>query len=113
MTLPLRKKIKRRRFSARDYADILKRQQFLCACGCGLPLMDPRDVHYDHELPLWAGGKDDPSNLRALLRKHHIEKTRGEAADLAKVRRIAAKNGHRGRNLSAADRELQKLLERQ
>lgn len=115
MTYPLQKRpkeqVRRKRFSASVYAGIIVRQDGKCAC-CGEPLGDdPRDIEFDHELELWRGGKDAPENLRALKKKHHMQKTRGEAAELAKTRRIESKGGHRRRNLSAADKELLKKLE--
>lgn len=102
----------RKKFHARDYAAIIERQHGLCACGCNEELSTwPGDIHYDHELPLWCGGTDTLDNLRALIRKHHLAKTRGEAKALAKTRRIVAKNGHRTRDLNSTERELAKILE--
>ena len=50
----------RRQFHPRVMAEIVKRQDGICACGCGAPLgTDPRDIQYDHEIPLhleWRGG---------------------------------------------------------
>lgn len=101
----------RRKFSPKTYAEIIARQQGICGCGCGEPLgTDPRAWHWEHTIPLWCGGKDEPSNITAMLVKHHAPKTRREAAELAKVRRIEALNGHRVRNLSRDEKELEKLL---
>lgn len=105
-------KLPRKKFHARDYAAIIERQHGKCGCGCGEELgTDPRDIQYDHELPLWCGGEDVTSNLRALKRKHHLDKTRGEAAVRAKVDRIAKSLGHRRRNPNQTERDLQKILE--
>jgi len=102
---------KRKKFPASVYAGIIGKQNGLCACGCSEPLgTDPRGIHFDHDKPLWLGGEDTPENLRALKAKHHLAKTKGEAPTLAKLRRLIAKDGHRGRNLSRADSELARLL---
>lgn len=106
----LNRKVVRRRFAPRVYAEILERQKLICACGCGEALTDPADVHYDHELPLWCGGEDAPANLRALKRKHHLAKTRSEAAALAKTRRIVANGSHRKRNPNATEKEIGRIL---
>jgi 5-methylcytosine-specific restriction endonuclease McrA len=34
----------------------------------------------DHVVPLWEGGKDDPSNFQSLCRPHHKAKSAEEAA---------------------------------
>lgn len=102
----------RRKFGPRVLAAIIERQHGICACGCGEPLGDdPRAFEFDHEIELAIGGADTEDNLRAVLKRHHLAKTKERAAVIAKTRRIIAKNGHRGRNLSAANRELQKMLE--
>lgn len=102
----------RRRFHARDYASIVERQQGLCAC-CGEPLgTDPRDIEFDHWTEVAIGGTDTLDNLRALRKKHHLDRTRSRAAVLAKTGRIEAKGGHRRRNLNRTERELQRMLEK-
>ena len=109
---PKARKIRRKRFPAWVYAAIVAKQHGLCACGCEEPLgADPRDIEFDHEHELAIGGADTPDNIRALKKRHHLDKTRANAAKIAKARRIEANGGHRRRNLSAADRELANLLE--
>lgn len=99
--------MRRRRFHPRTYADIIARQDGLCACGCDEPLgTDPRDIEYDHAVPLWNGGEDTPENLRALKKKHHFDKTRRETRARAKMKRIAGRDGLRRRKLSRHDRML-------
>jgi hypothetical protein len=103
-------KVRRRKFSARDYASVITRQHGLCAC-CNEPLgSDPRNIEYDHWVELAIGGQDNLENLRALKKKHHLEKTRSNAAMIAKVRRLEANGGHRRRNHNETERQLAKLL---
>ena len=104
--------MKRRRFHPRVYAEIVKRQDGICACGCGEALgADPRDIQFDHELALHLGGEDAPENLRALKRKHHLVKTIREAKGRAKFRRIAERSGLAKRRMSQQDKALAKMLE--
>jgi 5-methylcytosine-specific restriction protein A len=100
----------RKRFSPIVYARIVLRQFGLCACGCGEKL-NPGQIEYDHEIPLWLGGPDTEANLRALIKKHHLKKTQGEATIRAKNDRVKAK--HEGTHLSKRDREIQRILEKQ
>ena len=103
---------RRRRFHPRVYAEIISRQEGICACGCGESLgSDPRDIEFDHAIELWAGGEDTPDNLRALLKRHHLVKTIREAKDRAKFRRIAERGGMSKRRMNRQDRELAKMLE--
>ena len=99
----------RKRFSPLVYAGIWLRQNGRCACECGEKLQDGL-VEYDHEKPLWLGGDDTPDNLRALIKKHHLQKTQGEATIRAKNDRMRAK--HFGPRLNARDREIQRIRER-
>ena len=100
---------KRRRFSAAALAKVWDRQGHLCACGCGEPLVVGH-VDYDHEIPLWADGPDTLENLRALIRKHHLPKTKREATQRAKEARVRSK--HDGTWLNAKDRELERIMQR-
>lgn len=100
---------KRRRFSPAALAIVWARQKGLCACGCKEALIVGQ-VDYDHQRPLSMGGDDTLENLRALIRKHHLAKTRAEATVRAKMDRAGAK--HRGEWLKADDRELQRIRER-
>lgn len=115
LTIPKKRaKIRRRKFLPREYAAVIERQGGLCACGCKEPLgADPRDIDYDHILPLSIGGRDAPDNLQALKRKHHRAKSNRETTERAKADRIAATDGHRRRNLSVAERELAALIEKE
>lgn len=103
-------KPRRRQFSPATYARIVLRQGGRCACGCKEKLQ-PGQIDYDHDKPLWLGGADTEENLRALIRKHHLKKTQGEATIRAKNDRIRAK--HEGKRLNARDREIQRIIERQ
>lgn len=44
-----------------------------CA-SCAKPL-PPREIEWDHRIPLWAGGLDTFSNLQALCEACHARKT--------------------------------------
>lgn len=104
--------MRRRKFHPRVYAEIVKRQDGKCACGCDEPLgTDPRDIQYDHEIELWAGGEDSPDNLRALKRKHHLAKTIRETKNRAKFNRIAERDGMQKGRMNRQDRMLAKYLE--
>ncbi len=103
--------MRRRRFHPRIYADIIKRQDGICACGCDEPLgTDPRDINFDHELALHLGGTDTPDNLRALRKKHHLVKTIRESKDRAKFRRIVERGGMSKGRMSRHDREIARHL---
>ena len=105
------KRVRRRRFHPRVYAEIVERQAGMCACGCEEPLgTDPRDIQYDHKIPLWAGGEDTPENLRATIKKHHLVKTIRETKDRAKFVRIAERAGLSKRKMNRQDRMLAKML---
>lgn len=99
--------MRRRRYHPRVYAEIVKRQDGICACGCGAPLgTDPRAIEYDHIVALADGGQDHPSNLQALTRLCHRAKSNREASARAKASRLA-----RGPRMSRHDKMLAKLLE--
>lgn len=102
-------RLKRKRFSPAQYESVLARQDYICACGCGEPIV-VGDHHFDHEIPLWLDGPDTLENLRALKRKHHLVKTAAEAGIRAKCDRQRAK--HFGPQLNARDREIQRIRER-
>ena len=100
------------RFHPRIYAEIVRRQDGICACGCGEALgTDPREIEYDHEIPLSLDGEDTPENLRALKRRHHLVKTIGETKARAKVARIQSREGLMKRRLNRHDRALAAILE--
>jgi len=104
--------IRRKRFAPNVYAGIVARQNGKCACGCGEPLGDPRDIEFDHALDLQWGGQDTPENLRALLKRHHLEKTVRGHKDRAKVERIRQQDGLRKRKMNARDKAMAKMMER-
>ncbi len=100
----------RRKFSPKVYAEIIERQRMICACGCGEELTVGL-IDYDHEIALELGGKDEPSNLRALIRRHHKAKTKADMVKIAKVRRIDKKD-RLMRARTAMDRAVAKILEK-
>ena len=113
METPHRKRIKRRKFPPNVHARIVIEQDGICACGCQETLGDdPRAYEFDHILPLADGGKDEPENLQALLRRHHTLKSSNEAKSRAKVARIQAKGGLTRRKMNAHDRALARALDR-
>lgn len=99
----------RKRFPPLVYAQIWLRQNGRCACPCGEKMQEGM-VQYDHIIPLSMGGKDEPENLQALIKKHHADKTSKEAGIRAKCDRQRAK--HFGPRLSARDREIRRIIER-
>lgn len=57
----------------------MKRDEYMCQCEkCKGQKLVAHEV--DHIKPLSQGGTDDPSNLRAMNRDCHAEKTKREAA---------------------------------
>jgi 5-methylcytosine-specific restriction protein A len=60
---------------------VLKRDGFLCQCeDCQKGDVVPALANeVDHIVPLFQGGSDDPSNLRAINDVHHKAKTQAEA----------------------------------
>ena len=106
------RRTRRRKFHPRVYAEIIERQNGICACGCGEELgTDPRDIQFDHEIPLWSGGEDTPDNVRAVIKKHHLVKTIRETKDRAKFVRIAERAGLSKRRMNRQDRALARMLE--
>lgn len=102
----------RKKFPPWVYLEIIERQNRKCAC-CGEPLPDdPREIEFDHELDLRWGGKDEPANLRALIKNHHLKKTIQGHKDQAKVERIRKQDGLRKRKMNAREKALQKMMER-
>ena len=102
----------RRRFSMGERAGVIARQKGICACGCGEALgEDPREIQYDHEIPLDLDGPDNLDNLRALCRPHHIAKTSQEARTRGKVRRIQDSDGLTKKKLNRQEKWLAKKLE--
>lgn len=99
----------RRRFHPRVLAEIIRRQDGICGCGCRAPLgTDPRLIEYDHVTALADGGDDAPDNLQAVTRACHRAKSNREATARAKVKRLAG-----GPRMNVRDRLLAKYLEAQ
>ncbi len=104
---------KRKRFSPKVYAGIIKDQGGICGCGCGEPLGDdPRLIEFDHERALWDEGEDVPDNLRAVIKSHHLMITRSQAKRRAKLNRLAERNGLMKRRLNQKDKALMKQLQK-
>lgn len=99
----------RKYLSAAEKSRVLDRQRNRCACGCRQQLVVGQ-IQFDHRLALQFGGTNDLSNFVALITKHHLEKTKGEATLRAKCDRMKAK--HEGTHLNAKDRELASLRSR-
>ena len=59
------------------------RAQFLA--GRGMKFV-PRGYEVDHIIPLWAGGKDEPSNMQILTIEGHKTKTKHETAVRRKIK---------------------------
>lgn len=105
-------KAPRKRFPPNIYRKILVEQDWRCACPCRGVISGSRDIQWDHKLPIWLGGKDEPENLQALKRGHHQRKTDRETAARAKVKRIIAQDGLRLKKESERDKVLAKVLAR-
>jgi 5-methylcytosine-specific restriction endonuclease McrA len=72
-------------------ARILARDGHMCRYpGCAQLL----GLEVDHIVALGLGGRDSDDNLETLCRVHHQQKTRRDAALIAKAKRAGAK--HRG-----------------
>lgn len=62
-------------------ARIAMSQDGICACGCGVKLgMAAEPIEFDHTQALINGGENRESNLRALRKGCHREKTREDVA---------------------------------
>jgi 5-methylcytosine-specific restriction protein A len=65
--------------------EVLKRDRYMCRCeacrSCGLVTLADE---VDHIVPLFEGGTDEPSNLRAINHDCHKLKTQAEAARASK-----------------------------
>lgn len=105
-------KLKRRYLTDREKLIVIERQAGRCACGCREPLgTDPRLIEYDHAQDLRFGGTNDLENFRALIKKHHLQKTIDGHRQAAKIERLRQKHAPGGK-LSGKKREFQKMLER-
>jgi len=73
-----------------QFARIALDQNGRCGCGCGkrLDFQKPRQITDEHLNPLFSGGANDLENRALWDSDCSKEKTRKEAPDRAKVRRI-------------------------
>lgn len=62
---------------ARMRAKWLRAHPLCCMCQAEGYVTAADEV--DHVVPLWEGGKDDPSNFQSLCRPHHKAKSAEEA----------------------------------
>lgn len=103
----------RKRFAPRVYVEIVLRQNGRCAC-CGEKFVAGEPIQYDHILPIWLGGKDEPENLQAMKHRHHNgvpnSKTAREAKARAKIARIKAQDGLLRKKPNAKDKAIAKML---
>lgn len=90
---------KRRTPNLPDYVSMLIRfgsclgwSRWGMSVQCGKPLYSV-DVEFDHDLPLWAGGKNEPENFIPLCSDCHALKTKIEAPIRAKADRQAGRKG--------------------
>ena len=104
-------KARRRRFSPSVYRAILFYQEWRCAC-CGEELGPPGTYEFDHIQDLRFEGKDEPSNLQALIKGHHTTKTTKGQKAAAKSERIRKRRGLRDKRPSLYDKIMAKALER-
>ncbi len=73
---------------ARVKARIVMGQDGICACGCDVKLGAAGEaIEFDHEVALINGGENRESNLRALRRPCHAQKTRADVAEKSTVAR--------------------------
>lgn len=101
----------RRYLTPRQKAEVIRRQNGNCKCGCDESLGDdPRDIQFDHIHELWEGGDNDLDNFAALKRKHHLVKTVRKTKERAKVQRLEALGGRR--KMTVKERELARLLQK-
>jgi 5-methylcytosine-specific restriction endonuclease McrA len=54
---------------------------------CLAKLTSLEDTQFDHVIPLELGGTDDVENIQPAHAECHRDKTRGDARDIAKMRR--------------------------
>jgi 5-methylcytosine-specific restriction endonuclease McrA len=80
----------RREFSTKVRLWALARCKDKCE-GCGNPLVDCADYHYDHLIPDALLGVNDLNNCQVLCRGCHREKTKADIARIAKAKRQFAK----------------------
>lgn len=63
----------------------------ICQCGCGIKIRDGRVSECDHTVALTNGGENRESNLRTLLKEHHVSKTAADVAEKSKLYRRKVK----------------------
>lgn len=76
---------RRQYLSPREKVALMRRQGWLCGCGCKAPVWPGGPVEYDHTLPLALGGMAKPDC--ALTPHCHREKTREDVGRIAKADR--------------------------
>ncbi len=87
----------RRELSVKTRKAAYDRSGGICECGCGMPF-GRESVEYDHRIPDYFAGMNDLDNCVAMRRSCHVAKTRDDAKDIAKTRRILSKQrGHEAR----------------
>ena len=91
--------MKRRQRTGKERLAILEAHGRVCYLS-GAPIDPVRDRwELEHVIPLAGGGTDDDDNLRPVLAKAHLEKTKVDLERIAKGKRIALK--HNGAKRSA------------
>ena len=74
-------------------ARIIKRQDGICGCGCGVKLgLAGELIEFDHEQALILGGANDENNLRALRKPCHRAKTKRDVTQKSTEARKRAKH---------------------
>lgn len=99
MTSPRDQIEPRKPLSRMQFAHLALEQGGLCGCGCGgvLTFLKPRSVIDEHIRPLSMLGGNDLDNRSLWLAGCAKAKTSGEAAILAKAKRLAGETGQRVR----------------
>jgi len=83
--------VTRRRFSTRDLmARLLEHDG--CCVACGVKIGPATGLEWDHVIPLAQGGDDELSNLQPLCKADHKAKTKRDASDTARAKRLEAKH---------------------
>jgi len=81
----------RRRISTRERVAIFQRAEGKChICGAVIWPGDAWDV--EHRIPLAQGGDDDGDNLSPAHRDCHAAKTKRDAGDTARAKRLEARH---------------------
>jgi 5-methylcytosine-specific restriction endonuclease McrA len=82
----------RRKRTGKERRAIAERHGWVCYLS-GLVIDPARDRwEIEHVIPLANGGTDDDDNLRPVLAKAHLAKTKGDLRKIAKGKRIIEKH---------------------